>query len=206
MDQVITKFERPEYQHRHPPVQSDPSSPPVPAVNDMSKSNLDSSQQPSQRWQVVMDPPAGPASCVSEVRPTASLTHNSAPRHPDLITTGIISLQQALSLFDIYHQRLDHFLYKILGELTSLDSVRRCSPLLTAAVCTVGALHAQSLGHLFDVCYREYKALASAYTFSSTLNVDDIRGLCIGAFWLHELSWVLIGMGRSILVGFHYIC
>ncbi|KAJ5389694.1 uncharacterized protein N7496_000762 [Penicillium cataractarum] len=154
-------------------------------------------KEPTQTWEVIMDPHGGPASipasCLSEnIRATLP---NSLPtsRRPDLISTGIITLRQALALFDTYHLRLDHFLYRILGDHISLDSVRIASPLLTAAVCTVGALHSPSLGHLFDTCYAEYKDLVTSQVFSKNANPDDIRGLCIGAFWLHELSWALIG-------------
>ncbi|CAG8925449.1 unnamed protein product [Penicillium salamii] len=150
-----------------------------------------------QTWQVIEDPPGGPASipasCVSE---NGRAAHSSNPldsRRPDLISTGLISLRQALTLFETYHLRLDHFLYRILGDHISLDSVRIASPLLTAAVCTVGALHCPSLGHLFGTCFSEYKGLVVSQTFSRHVGDDDIRGLCIGAFWLHELSWALIG-------------
>lgn len=161
-------------------------------------------KEPTQTWEVVMDPRGGPASipasCLSEnIRATLP---NSLPtsRRPDLISTGIITLRQALALFDTYHLRLDHFLYRILGDHISLDSVRIASPLLTAAVCTVGALHSPSLGHLFDTCYAEYKDLVTSQVFSKHATPDDIRGLCIGAFWLHELSWALIGNGTSVYV------
>ncbi|KAJ5748742.1 uncharacterized protein N7511_010438 [Penicillium nucicola] len=152
---------------------------------------------PSQTWEVIMDPRGGPASipasCVSESG-KAGLPGTMASSHqPDLISAGQISLRQALALFETYHLRLDHFLYRILGDHISLDSVRIASPLLTAAVCTVGALHSQSLGHLFDTCYSEYKSLVAAQIFSRNVNEDDIRGLCVGAFWLHGLSWALIG-------------
>ncbi|OOQ89140.1 hypothetical protein PEBR_10793 [Penicillium brasilianum] len=154
-------------------------------------------KDPTQTWEVVMDPHGGPASipasCLSEnIRATIP---NSLPtsRRPDLISIGIITLRQALALFDTYYLRLDHFLYRILGDHISLDSVRIASPLLTAAVCTVGALHSPSLGYLFNTCYAEYKDLVTSQVFSKNANPDDIRGLCIGAFWLHELSWALIG-------------
>ncbi|KAJ5724690.1 transcriptional regulator family: Fungal Specific TF [Penicillium malachiteum] len=147
-------------------------------------------------WEVVMDPRGGPASipasCVSDGA-RRTLPNGLPSRRPDLISTGLITLRQALALFEEYHLRLDHFLYRILGDHISLDSVRVASPLLTAAVCTVGALHSHSWGHLFDVCYNEYKGLVAAQLFSRTPNEDDIRGLCVGAFWLHELSWALIG-------------
>ncbi|CAG8255483.1 unnamed protein product [Penicillium salamii] len=102
-----------------------------------------------QTWQVIEDPPGGPASipasCVSENGRAGHSNNPPDSRRPDLISTGLISLRQALTLFETYHLRLDHFLYRILGDHISLDSVRIASPLLTAAVCTVGALHCQSL-------------------------------------------------------------
>jgi hypothetical protein len=158
-------------------------------------------EQPSNNtWGVVMDPRSGPgsipASCLSDnIRP-AMRSGLSTTRRPDLISTGLITMRQGLALFDTYHLRLDHFLYRILGDHISLDSVRSASPLLTAAVCTVGALHSPSQGQLFETCYSEFKGLVSSQIFSQHANEDDIRGLCIGAFWLHELSWALIGNGK----------
>jgi hypothetical protein len=155
-----------------------------------------------QTWEVVMDPEGGPASipaaCVSEIRSTRGSSQLAAMEGLDLISKGILSLPQALALFDVYYLRLDHFLYRILGDHTSLDSIRKVSPLLTAAVCTVATLHSRSMGHLFDACYMDYKSIVMALAFSSTAIDDDVRGLCIGAFWLHELSWSLIGTGSSL--------
>lgn len=158
-------------------------------------------REPTQTWEVIMDPRGGPASipasCLSENVRAALPNSLPTSRKPDLISTGIITLREALALFDTYHLRLDHFLYRILGDHISLNSVRIASPLLTAAICTVGALHSPSLGHLFDTCFAEYKDLVTSQVFSKNANADDIRGLCIGAFWLHELSWALIGNGTS---------
>ncbi|KAJ5759095.1 hypothetical protein N7520_006251 [Penicillium odoratum] len=157
-------------------------------------------------WELV-DPRGGPASipasCLSDGAESTQRNSLRNARRPDLISTGLITLRQALALFEEYHLRLDHFLYRILGDHISLDSVRVASPLLTAAVCTVGALHSRSLGNLFDVCYHEFKSLVSAQLFSRTANDDDIRGLCIGAFWLHELSWALIGNAVRIASDIH---
>lgn len=158
-----------------------------------------------QTWRVVMDPECGPASipasCVSEVPNSSSSgrgTRSPRPQPPlDIISRGVISLQQAESLFHIYHQRLDHFLYRILGHHDSLESVRYASPLLTAAICTVGALHSDesSSSNLFTACYVEFKTTVAAQLFSKESVLDDVRGLCIGAFWLNELSWILVSTG-----------
>ncbi|KAJ5960161.1 transcriptional regulator family: Fungal Specific TF [Penicillium vulpinum] len=190
-----------------PGIQDGSSSPPAEAINEevITREVSTSSQtsqpkeniEPSQTWEVVMDPRGGPASipasCVSESGKAGLPNNSSTSRRPDLISTGLISLRQAVALFETYHLRLDHFLYRILGDHISLDSVRLASPLLTTAVCTVAALHSHSLGHLFETCYAEYKNLIAAQIFSTNVNEDDVRGLCVGAFWLHGLSWALIG-------------
>lgn len=208
---IAAKVDMPELQalQAAPEIQDDVSSPPVEAINEevitgeISTSSQSSqpkeNHEPLQTWEVIMDPRGGPASipasCVSESGKAGLPNNSSTARRPDLISTGLISLRQAVALFETYHLRLDHFLYRILGDHISLDSVRIASPLLTTAVCTVAALHSHSLGHLFETCYSEYKSLVAAQTFSRYVNEDDIRGLCVGAFWLHEISWALIGNG-----------
>lgn len=142
------------------------------------------------------EPASIPASCISEMS-NPSPREARTPVRPTLISRGILSPQEAEGLFQRYHERLDHLLYRILGDHQCLDTVVSSSPLLTAVICTVAALHSQSLGHLFERCYNELKQLVATTTFSREHNVDDVRGLCIGAFWLHELSWGLAGTGRS---------
>ncbi|KAJ5384810.1 transcriptional regulator family: Fungal Specific TF [Penicillium concentricum] len=206
---IAAKVDIPELQavQAAPEIQDDSLSSPAEAINEevireetsvsSQSSQSKENHEPPQIWEVIMDPRGGPASipasCVSEGGKTGLSNNLSTARRPDLISTGLISLRQAVALFETYHLRLDHFLYRILGDHISLDSVRIASPLLTAAVCTVAALHSQSLGHLFEACYGEYKNLVAAQTFSRNVNEDDIRGLCVGAFWLHEISWALIG-------------
>ncbi|KAH8697401.1 hypothetical protein BGW36DRAFT_167455 [Talaromyces proteolyticus] len=204
---IATKVDMPELQVQidNQPEAISPAAAAIPAEssNRTPASSSEDETLPPQTWAVVMDPRGGPASipasCVSELRTTASLDNSRSSGQRDLVSMGILSLNQALSLFDIYQSRLDHFLYRILGDHTSLDSVRVSSPLLTAGVCAVGALHSSSLGYLFDSCYREYKNLVASLMFSTSLKADDVRGLCIGAFWLHELSWSLIG--NAVRVG-----
>lgn len=157
--------------------------------------------RPQQTWEVVMDPECGPASipasCVSEVpKPSSSPGLDGYSACADVVSRGVISLEHATALFDVYQRRLDHFLYRILGDHDCLSSVRKSSALLTAAICAVGALHSDDLGHLYPVCYAELERTVAAHLFSKESNLDDVRGLCIGAFWLGELSWTLVSTGR----------
>lgn len=120
---------------------------------------------------------------------------DSPPENPslyeDFISRNVISLEKAQEYFDKYRNRLDYFPYRILGDHNplSLDLVRRASPLLTAAVCAVGALHSASED--YTSCHREFIALSAKQNFSKINTIDDVRALCIGAFWLSDLSWTL---------------
>ena len=143
-----------------------------------------------------------PASVVGEV-PSPEIFPSGATSY-DLVSKGIVTLEQAQALFDVYAYRLDHYLYRILGEGPTLQGIRSSSSLLLAAICTVGSLHSPPHGGLFDRCYRKFIDLAAARTFAKDNNHDDIRAFCIGAFWLHDLSWTLISQGKPSFA--HLIC
>ncbi|KIW97785.1 uncharacterized protein Z519_01369 [Cladophialophora bantiana CBS 173.52] len=138
-------------------------------------------------WEVVMDlnrgPGVVPASCVSEVSDASpGVARQALVDSFDIVDQGIITLDDAEAFFRLYARRLDHFLYRILAEHDSLASVRKSSPLLTAAICAVGALHTPS--NLYHACYQHFVSLACSKMFSKKNNHDDVRGFCIGAFWL----------------------
>lgn len=144
------------------------------------------------------EPSSMPASCLTEV--TEQENHApSATGQTTLVSKGIVTIGDARALFDLYYQRLDHLIYQALGDHTSLDTVLESSPILAAAVCTVASLHSNQLGHLFEACMAELKNLVSSRSLSRDHNTDDIRGLCIGGFWLFGLSWAFAGSGAYLL-------
>lgn len=153
-----------------------------------------------QSWEVVMDPDSGPATIpaaiVSQVGATVSPTGPIPKEQADLVARGTVTLEEAQELFDLYANRLDHFLYNILGEHRSFAKVRQDSPLLLAATCTVGALHSSRLAHLYDKCYRRFLSLSASQTFNRDNTLGDVKALCIGAFWLCDVSWNLVGIGE----------
>lgn len=160
--------------------------------------NPDQSPQGNDRsWEVdpQCEPSSMPASCIAEVREDDT-TMSSPQRKPTLVSKGILRMEEARALFTLYYERLDHLLYQILGHHMSLDAVLESSPLLAAAVFTVAALHSNRHGHLFEPCLAELKHLVSTESLSQKHNMDDVRGLCIGGFWLSSLSWALSGSGK----------
>lgn len=160
-----------------------------------------------QNFEIVMDPDAGPAavpgSVVSPVvlpgqDPQQQKIRSGTPASLDLITRGIVTATQAQAYLDIYQNRLDHFIYRILGnQRRTLAQVRAASPLLLAAICAVGALHLAAPE--FERCYQEFVSIAAAQSFSRRGNsADDVRGLCLAAFWLSGISWTCIGTAVRI--------
>lgn len=89
---------------------------------------------------------------------------------------------------------LNHYLWVGLEQThPSFHSVRMSSELLTATILAVTALHIPTSAETFDKCYKEFLALISSSMFSRYHSIDDVRGLCIAAFWLSDVSWKLSG-------------
>ncbi|KAK5096112.1 hypothetical protein LTS08_007718 [Lithohypha guttulata] len=112
----------------------------------------------------------------------------------DFIARGIIDEAEAEELYNTFHNSLNHYLWVGIEQIhTSLTSVRRSSQLLTATILTVTALHIPTSTKTFDNCYREFLSLISSSMFSRYHSIDDVRALCIAAFWLSDVSWKLSG-------------
>jgi hypothetical protein len=117
--------------------------------------------------------------------------------HPvnDFISNGVVSVADAERLVNLYMNRIDHFMYMIGSgaKYRDLDSLRRGSSILTACICTVAALHDPMSNHLYSVCSREFRRLMAASMFDRRIDRDHMRAMCIGAYWLHDISWTLSG-------------
>lgn len=112
----------------------------------------------------------------------------------DFISRGLISLHEAEELFAYFSRTMNQLLWGgIILVHRDLTSVRRASTLLSAAVLTVAALHIPNRTETLNRCYSEYVSLVSSMSLTRAHTLDDIRGLCVGAFWLSELSWKLSG-------------
>ena len=132
-----------------------------------------------------------PSSRVSGVVEPAP-PHAALVQPADLVNLGTLSEGQAQTLFDAYASHLDHCLYHILGSSATLAQTRASSPVLLAAVYTVGALHSAEIGALLKPCYRHFRSISAELSLRKEASLDGIRGLCIGAFWLHDISWNLL--------------
>ncbi|KAK2609098.1 hypothetical protein QQS21_002325 [Conoideocrella luteorostrata] len=133
----------------------------------------------------------------------------SRTQKPDFIAQGKFDAQEAGRLFARFRETLNAYLWGGIALVhDSLDEVRASSSLLTAAILAVTALHAQDDGRAFDICYPIFLDLVSQAMFDRYHALDDVRGLCIGAFYLSDLSWKLSGLAVRIAteLNLHQFC
>jgi hypothetical protein len=117
----------------------------------------------------------------------------------DFISRGVIDQVEAEELFNYFDTRLNRYLWdRIAMNHKDLTSVRRSSSLLSAATLAVAALHFPRKERIFDTCFAEFARLASGLMLSRHHTFDDLRALCIGAFWLSDVSWKLSGYAVRI--------
>ncbi|KAH8593026.1 hypothetical protein B0O99DRAFT_628669 [Bisporella sp. PMI_857] len=134
--------------------------------------------------------------------------HLHAPRptsiEDDFISKGVVSEADADELFRAFSTSLNHYLWGgVALAHDNLTSVRQSSSLLLAAILTVTALHIPGKEKVFDICYKEFIALVCDSMFERYHSLDGVRALCIGAFWLSDVSWKLSGHAVRIATELH---
>jgi len=123
-----------------------------------------------------------------------SYAANETDVERDFISQGKVTEAEAVDLFRIFCGSQNQYLWGGVALLhDTMMSVRKSSSLLLAAILAVTALHVPGRERTFDICYAEFLALVSESMFDRYHSLDDVRGLCIGAFWLSDVSWKLSG-------------
>lgn len=75
-----------------------------------------------------------------------------------------------------------------------MSQVRESSTILFTAIMLVSALHIPGKEAIHAICHKQFLELVSTAMFDRFHTLDDIRGLCIAAFWQPDLSWKLSGL------------
>ncbi|KAL4896561.1 hypothetical protein BDV59DRAFT_198922 [Aspergillus ambiguus] len=111
---------------------------------------------------------------------------------PDFISQGVLSVSEAKFLFDYYLCYINPLLWDgMLCSHRSLQDARQSSSLLVAVVLTVAALHIPNREQSLHATYGAFVSLMRGSCLLRCQNLDVIRALCIGAFYLTSLSWAL---------------
>lgn len=125
-------------------------------------------------------------------------------RDTDFVSRGLISLQDANHLTSYYTTHLDPYFYNMTGQYESLDDFRRRSPTLTAAVLAVAALHDTSAKpDLYPMCSKEFKRLVANAMFEKKIDLEYLRALVVGSYWLSDIGWTLSGYAIRRASEFH---
>lgn len=114
-------------------------------------------------------------------------------RDTDFIARGVVKLEDAESLASYYLTKLDPYIWHLCGEYKDLESFRSRSPTLTAAILTIAALHDSQRCHLYATCAKEFRRLVANAMFERKIDMEYLRALVIGSYWLSDISWTLSG-------------
>lgn len=130
-----------------------------------------------------------------------SIVRHSAVGEQDLISRGIISIATGEQLFARFVRNHNPLLWGgIIFPYQTLGETRRASVLLSTAVFTIAALHSPGGGgpETLQRCYDSFVSLVTSSSLSRNHNLDDVRALCLGAFYLPNLSWRLSGQAARV--------
>lgn len=117
----------------------------------------------------------------------------------DLISKGILTMAQAHKLFDLYSNLHSQLLWGgVIFPYPDLSSTRKASVLLSTSILTIAVLHTPGQEETLQRCYNAFVALVSSSSITRHHNIHDLRGLCLGAFHLPNLSWRLSGQAARI--------
>jgi len=114
-------------------------------------------------------------------------------RDTDFISRGVVKLEDAEFLANFYLKKLDPYIWHLAADYTDLESFRSRSPTLTACILTVAALHDTTRGNLYAICGKEYRRLVANAMFERKIDMEYLRALVIGSYWLSDISWTLSG-------------
>ena len=121
----------------------------------------------------------------------------------DFISKGQVSIEDAEYLASFFLTKLDPFIYYLTGNYRDLDAFRRRSPTLTACILTIAALHDPSRSHLYPICNKEFKRLVANAMFEKRIDIEYLRALVVGSYWLTEVAWILSGYAVRRASEFH---
>ncbi|KAK5105286.1 hypothetical protein LTS08_001562 [Lithohypha guttulata] len=113
----------------------------------------------------------------------------------DMVSQNLLSIADAEELLELFKRSLSRYLFNTaIPEDVTLQAVRESSSVLFTAIMLVSALHVPGKEAIHAICHKQFLELVSTVMFDRFHTLDDIRGLCIAAFWQPDLSWKLSGL------------
>ena len=110
-----------------------------------------------------------------------------------MVTRGLISQHALEKHLEFYQKCLNPYIYHPLTGVDTVADLLKRSSLLVTAICATAAFCAGS--NDYEACLEIFINEVSATTFSHIHSFDDVRALCIGAYWLGKESSALSALG-----------
>ena len=130
----------------------------------------------------------------ARLKPDPTAKSSRRKMESDLLSQGLITIEEAEEMFRLFKTSLSRYLFDAtLPESRTLKSVRESSTLFFTAIMTVASLHIPGKEKIHLSCHRQLRELIQSSMFDRFHTLDDIRALCVAAFWLPDLSWKLSG-------------
>lgn len=192
----------PSQHHLPPPPPPPPPQLPAP-VESNAQTTRENSREPNQEdAQEVAPAPMGSLYEVTQLNTLRSRLKYGDPARRnsrknmenDLISLGVLTTEEAEEMFGLFKTSLSRYLFDAtIHESRTLVSVRESSTLFFTAIITVTSLHIPGKEKIHATAHKQLRDLIAASFFDRFHTLEDIRALCIAAFWLPDLSWKLSG-------------
>lgn len=113
----------------------------------------------------------------------------------DMIAEKTITMNEAEALLELFKTSQSQYLFSAtIPTDATVKSLRSSSTVLFTAIMLVTALQQPGREALHEACHMTFMGLVSDVMFDRFHTLDDIKGLCIAAFWQPYLSWKLSGL------------
>ncbi len=210
VDDILTRLKMPaleSYSRIHPSQHLPPPAPllaiPIPADTN-AQTTRENSREPMNQEDAheVAPAPMGSLYEVTQLNTLRSRLKYGDPARRnsrknmenDLVSMGIISVEEAEEMLSLFKKTLSRYLFDAtVHESRTLLSIRESSSLFFTAIITVTSLHIPGKEKIHATAHRQLRDLIATSFFDRFHTLEDIRALCIAAFWLPDLSWKLSG-------------
>ncbi|KIY01032.1 uncharacterized protein Z520_03698 [Fonsecaea multimorphosa CBS 102226] len=205
VEDILSRLKMPPleaYSRTHPSQHLQPPPLPIPAESN-AQTTRENSREPNQEdAQEVAPAPMGSLYEVTQLNTLRSRLKYGDPARRnskknmenDLVSMGVISVEEAEEMFSLFKKTLSRYLFDAtVNESRTLLSVRESSTLFFTAIITVTSLHIPGKEKIHASAHKHLRDLIAASFFDRFHTLEDIRALCIAAFWLPDLSWKLSG-------------
>lgn len=119
---------------------------------------------------------------------------------PSTITVSpndlLLAADAARAHFQYFQTRLNPLIFGVLNNGDSIQTVSKRSPFLALTLCATAAYCTNALD--YSTWRNRLRDLIVQKTFDNFHTFDEVRAVCVGAFWLDEMATTLNTLGELL--------